>query len=209
MVFKKWIETKLLFKRWAIFLRTDLQSEWLAYRICDSHAISKRGWRLQGHVCKSQHVFWGMNILLFPLAPAFYPSLAFYYGCSLNLSYVHLIYLFFCLVFKLFMCYLASTIRLKGLGDQGPCFTLLLWQSQCLIVCQIHRRPVNPSKVEPNWVSSLGNFDPGPGRIHKIYSSSLAAMLHAQIIFCFNYPHTIFSSKAIFYMGKLLGFPSL
>lgn len=146
-----------------------------------------------------------MNILLSPLALSFYPSLAFYYGSSLNLSYVHLIYLFFCLVFNLFTCYLVSTIRLKGLGDQGPCFTLLLWQSQHLIVCRIHRRPVNSSKVEPNWVSSLGNLDPRLGRIHKIYSSSLAAMLHAQVIFCQLSTYNLLFKSHLLY-GKIARF---
>ena len=61
---------------------------------------------------------WGMNILLSTLVPKFDPSVAFYYTNSLHFSCGHFVCLF-CLVFSLFLCYLAFITRLKGLETKG------------------------------------------------------------------------------------------
>lgn len=102
-----------------------------------------------------------MNIVFFTLAPKFYPSVASYYTNSLNLSYGHTIYLCFCVVFKLFACYLAYTTRLKSPGDQGACFpTVFVTIAAFNCVLSSRETSVNPCKVEWNWLRSLGHSWP-------------------------------------------------
>lgn len=127
----------------------------------------QRGWRLQGYTFEVTTCL-GMNILLSPLALfilSHWPSIM----ALLNLSYaLNLFILLSCI--QLVHVLSVSTIRLKGLEIKGHVLHCFCDSHSTIVVCRI-QRPVNSSKVEPNWVSSLGNLDLGLGRIHKIYSS--------------------------------------
>lgn len=205
------------FKRQAQFLRTALQfGDGLARRTGDSSATSKGEWRTQAPTHKPQHVSWGMNIVLFTLAPKFYPSVAFYYSNSLNLSYGHLIYLFFCVVFKLFTCYLASATRLKGPGDQGPCFpTGFVTIAASNHMLSSRETSVNPCKVESNWLRGFGHLDPGPGQnpqnLLVLIGSDFTSHFSVQGLSCAppETPNFLIFSKAIFIFAKFLGISHL
>lgn len=171
---------KALFRRWAKFLRTDIQSEtgWpVEFVILMQHQRGDGGYKDK---FTSHNMFsgaWTFSSLLWPLHFILqWPSITAVLWTSHTA--LNLFILLSCFqVVHVFSC-LHNQIESSWTGDQGPCFILLLWLSQYLIVCWVHRRPINPSKVEPNWISSLGNLDSGPGRIHKIYWSSLAATSH-------------------------------
>lgn len=75
------------------------------------------------------------------------------------MSYFHIVHMLSC-----------PHSQIEWSGDQGPCFTLLLWPSQHLIVCRVRRRL---SSILEEWnpiqYVALVILTQGQDRIHKIY----------------------------------------